>query len=240
MTKVDVVAFGAHPDDVELGCGGTLAKLKQQGKKIAIIDLTQGELGTRGTKDTRKYEATKAAEILEIDYRENLKFRDGFFLNDEASKMKIIQILRKYQPEMIFANAISDRHPDHARASQLVYEASFLSGLVKINTEYNGETQKVWRPKLQFNYIQWNELTPDFVIDISDFLDIKIKSCLAYETQFYNQNSSEPLTVIATENFKESIKYRALNWGRLAGCNAAEAFTSPKLVGLKDFENFIV
>lgn len=237
--KLDILAIGAHPDDVELGCGGTLAKMISENKKVGILDLTEGELGTRGTAITRKSEAEEAGKILSIAYRENLKFRDGFFKNDDIHQIELIKIIRKYKPDIVLANAVNDRHPDHGKAAKLVYDACFLSGLLKIQTSYNGVTQDKWRPKHIFNYIQWNEEKPDFIIDISHFLDKKIEACMAYKTQFYDPNSLEPNTPITSINFKKSILYRAENLGRLIGCDAGEGFTSQKWIGLKDFENFV-
>lgn len=237
--KLDILAIGAHPDDVELGCGGTLAKMISENKKVGILDLTEGELGTRGTAITRKAEAEEASKILSIAYRENLKFRDGFFKNDDTHQIELIKIIRKYKPDIVLANAVNDRHPDHGKAAKLVYDACFLSGLLKIQTSYNGVTQDKWRPKHIFNYIQWNEEKPDFIIDISHFLDKKIEACMAYKTQFYDPNSLEPNTPITSINFKKSILYRAENLGRLIGCDAGEGFTSQKWIGLKDFENFV-
>lgn len=237
--KLDILAIGAHPDDVELGCGGTLAKMISENKKVGILDLTEGELGTRGTAITRKAEAEEAGKILSIAYRENLKFRDGFFKNDDTHQIELIKIIRKYKPDIVLANAVNDRHPDHGKAAKLVYDACFLSGLLKIQTSYNGVTQDSWRPKHIFNYIQWNEGKPDFIIDISHFLDKKIEACMAYKTQFYDPNSLEPNTPITSINFKKSIIYRAENLGRLIGCDAGEGFTSQKWIGLKDFENFV-
>lgn len=237
--KLDILAIGAHPDDVELGCGGTLAKMISENKKVGILDLTEGELGTRGTALTRKSEAEEASKILSIAYRENLKFRDGFFKNDDTHQIELIKIIRKYKPDIVLANAVNDRHPDHGKAAKLVYDACFLSGLLKIQTSYNGVTQDTWRPKQIFNYIQWNEEKPDFIIDISHFLDKKLEACMAYKTQFYDPNSLEPNTPITSINFKKSIIYRAENMGRLIGCDAGEGFTSQKWIGLKDFENFV-
>lgn len=238
--KVDILAFGAHPDDVELGCGGTIAKMISEGKTIAIVDLTRGELGTRGTEETRKKEAAKAAEILKISARENLEMKDGFLQNSEDYQMRIVKMIRKYKPEIVFANAIDDRHPDHAKGAKLVSDACFLSGLVKIESEYEGEKQEVWRPKHIFHFIQWKEIEPDFVIDISDFMDKKIESCLAYSSQFYDPNSQEPVTPIATKDFLESLTYRAQNLGRLSGCEYAEGFTSEKMIALKNFEGIVL
>ncbi|OWR15336.1 bacillithiol biosynthesis deacetylase BshB1 [Chryseobacterium sp. VAUSW3] len=238
--KVDILAIGAHPDDVELGCGGTLAKLISEGKKVAIVDLTQGELGTRGTNVTRAQEAASASEILGISARENLKMKDGFILNSEEYQVQIVKMIRKYQPEIVLANAVDDRHPDHAKAAKLVSDACFLSGLVKIETELDGETQKQWRPKQVFHYIQWKHITPDFVIDISNFMEKKIEACLAYKTQFYDPNSSEPMTPIATKDFLESLTYRAQDLGRLSGVEFAEGFTTEKLLAFKNFDGIIL
>lgn len=238
--KVDILAIGAHPDDVELGCGGTLAKLILEGKKAAIVDLTQGELGTRGTNITRAQEAASASEILGISARENLKMKDGFILNSEEYQMQIVKMIRKYQPEIVLANAVDDRHPDHAKAAKLVSDACFLSGLVKIETELDGENQKQWRPKQVFHYIQWKHITPDFVIDISDFMEKKIEACLAYKTQFYDPDSKEPMTPIATKDFLESLTYRAQDLGRLSGVEFAEGFTTEKLLAFKNFDGIIL
>ena len=238
--KVDILAIGAHPDDVELGCGGTLAKLISEGKKVAIVDLTQGELGTRGTNITRAQEAASASEILGISARENLKMKDGFILNSEEYQIQIVKMIRKYQPEIVLANAIDDRHPDHAKAAKLVSDACFLSGLVKIETELDGENQKQWRPKQVFHYIQWKHITPDFVIDISDFMEKKIEACLAYKTQFYDPDSKEPMTPIATKDFLQSLTYRAQDLGRLSGVEFAEGFTTEKLLAFKNFDGIIL
>ncbi len=237
--KCDILAIGAHPDDVELGCGGTLAKLISEGKKVGIIDLTEGELGTRGTRETRATEAREAAEILGISYRENLKLKDGFLQNSEEYQLKIVEKIRKYQPEIVLANAIDDRHPDHAKAAKLVSDACFLAGLRKIETFENDKLQEVWRPKHIFHYIQWKNIKPEFVIDISDFMDKKIEACLAYKTQFYNPESKEPVTPIATKDFLESLTYRAQDLGRLSGVTYAEGFTSEKLLAFKNFEGII-
>ncbi len=237
--KVDVLAIGAHPDDVELGCGGTIAKLISEGKKVAILDLTQGELGTRGTNETRAIEAKNAGEILGISARENLKMKDGFLVNSEEYQLRIIKAIRTYQPEIVFCNAVDDRHPDHAKAAKLASDACFLSGLIKIETEESGKKQEKWRPKQVFHYIQWKNLEPDFVIDISGFLDKKIESCLAYKTQFYDPTSTEPTTPISSKSFLDSITYRAQDLGRLAGVEHAEGFTTEKTLALKNFDGII-
>ncbi|HQD44376.1 MAG TPA: bacillithiol biosynthesis deacetylase BshB1 [Kaistella sp.] len=238
--KVDILAIGAHPDDVELGCGGTVAKLISEGKTVAIVDLTQGELGTRGTNFTRAEEAANSAKILGISSRENLKMKDGFLTNSEEHQMQIVKIIRKYQPEIVLANAIDDRHPDHAKAAKLVSDACFLSGLVKIETVSEGENQKPWRPKQIFHYIQWKNIAPDFVIDISNFMEKKIEACLAFKTQFYDPNSTEPMTPISTKDFLESLTYRAQDLGRLSGVEFAEGFTTEKLLAFKNFDGIIL
>lgn len=240
MTKIDILAIGAHPDDVELGCGGTIAKLINEGKSVAIVDLTQGELGTRGTNVTRAEEATASSKILGISARENLKLKDGFLQNSEEYQLEIVKMIRKYQPEIVLANAIDDRHPDHAKAAKLVSDACFLSGLVKIETTLDGENQKAWRPKQIYHYIQWKNITPDFVIDISDFMEKKIEACLAYKTQFYDPNSTEPMTPIATKDFLESLTYRAQDLGRLSGVVFAEGFTTEKLLAFKNFDGIVL
>lgn len=237
--KIDFLAIGAHPDDVELGCGGTIVKLISEGKKVAIVDLTQGELGTRGTNETRAIEAHNATEILGVSYRENLKMKDGFLSNSEEYQMKIVEIIRKYQPEVVLCNAIDDRHPDHAKAAKLVSDACFLSGLIKIETKLDSESQKPWRPKHVFHYIQWKNIEPDFVVDITGFLDKKIEACLAYKTQFYDPTSTEPMTPIATKDFLESLTYRAQDLGRLSGVEHAEGFTTEKLIAFKNFHGII-
>ena len=238
--KVDILAIGAHPDDVELGCGGTVAKLISEGKTVAIVDLTQGELGTRGTNFTRAEEAANSAKILGISSRENLKMKDGFLTNSEEHQMQIVKIIRKYRPAIVLANAIDDRHPDHAKAAKLVSDACFLSGLVKIETVSEGENQKPWRPKQIFHYIQWKNIAPDIVIDISNFMEKKIEACLAFKTQFYDPNSTEPMTPIATKDFLESLTYRAQDLGRLSGVEFAEGFTTEKLLAFKNFDGIIL
>lgn len=235
--KLDILAFGAHPDDVELGCAGTLAKEISLGKKVGIIDLTRGELGTRGSAEIRDEEASKAAEILGISVRENLEFRDGFFTNDEKHQLEIIKMIRKYQPEIVLCNAIHDRHIDHGKGSKLVSDACFLSGLRKVETQLNGETQEAWRPKIVYHYIQWYNIEPDFVVDISDFMDKKIESVLAYSSQFYDKNSKEPVTPITSKNFLDSITYRAQDLGRVVGVDFAEGFTTERYLAVNSLED---
>ena len=237
--KLDILAFGAHPDDVELGCSGTIAKEVSLGKTVGIIDLTRGELGTRGSVEIRDQEAALAAEILGISVRENLNMRDGFFVNDEAHQLEIIKRIRKYKPEIVICNAIEDRHIDHGKGSKLVSDACFLSGLRKIETEHEGVEQEAWRPKVVYHYIQWKNIEPDFVVDISEFIDKKTQSILAYASQFYSENSNEPITPIATKNFLQSIHYRTQDFGRLIGVDYAEGFTTERYVAVKSLGDLI-
>ena len=225
--KLDILAIGAHPDDVELGCGATLAKEVSNGKKVGIIDLTRGELGTRGTAETRDEEAFNAAKILGVHCRVNMCFADGFFINDKAHQLEIIKMIRFYRPEIVICNAIDDRHIDHGKGSQLVSDACFLSGLQKIETVYKDENtaQEPWRPKVVYHYIQWKDLEPDLAVDVTGFMDKKMESVLAYKTQFFDPNSQEPETPISSKNFTDSITYRARNLGRLVGAEFAEGYT---------------
>ena len=232
--KLDILAAGAHPDDVELGCGGTLAKMISQGSKVGILDLTCGELGTRGTPELRLKEAAAAAEILGVHARENLRMRDGFFVNDEEHLLKVIKIIRKYQPEIVITSAPKDRHTDHGRASILVRDACFLSGLRKIETG-----QDVWRPKHIFSYIQWIPLNPDFVVDISGYLDVKIKASLAYKSQFYDPESKEPETPISSKSFIDSINNRAEETGRIIWKDAGEGFIAQNILAVDNLKVFI-
>jgi bacillithiol biosynthesis deacetylase BshB1 len=237
--KLDILAFGAHPDDVELGCGGTIAKEIQLGKKVGIIDLTRGELGTRGSAEIRDNEAAKAAEILGVAVRENLRMRDGFFKNDEVHQLQIIEIIRKYKPEIVLCNAIADRHIDHGKGSNLVSDACFLSGLRKVETNYNNEAQEAWRPKAVYHYIQWNNIEPDFVVDISGFEKKKVEAIMAYDSQFFNLDTDEPVTPIATTNFLESINYRSQDLGRLIGTDFGEGFTVERYLAVNSLTDLI-
>lgn len=237
--KLDILAFGVHPDDVELSCAGVLLVEKKNGKKTGIIDLTQGELGTRGTAETRKTEAADAGNILGVEVRENLGMADGFFQNDEIHQRKIITALRTYQPEIILCNAPEDRHPDHGRSSKLVADAAFLSGLKKIQTSLNGKDQDAWRPKYVFRYIQDRMLQPDFVIDITDVFEKKIEAIKAYKTQFFNNATDGPETYISTPDFLDSVIYRHKWFGKMIGVKYAEGFISEKMVGLKNFDAII-
>jgi bacillithiol biosynthesis deacetylase BshB1 len=237
--KLDILAFGAHPDDVELGCGGTLAKEIALGNKVGIVDLTRGELGTRGSVAIRNQEAATAAKILGVSTRENLDMRDGFFINNETHQLKIIEMIRKYQPEIVICNAIDDRHIDHAKGSKLVSDACFLSGLMRIETEHQNTKQEAWRPKLVYHYIQWKNITPDFVVDITGYNEKRIEAILAYSSQFYDPNSNEPETPIASKNFLESLNYRAQDLGRLIGVDYAEGFTVERYLGVNSLADLI-
>jgi bacillithiol biosynthesis deacetylase BshB1 len=237
--KLDILAFGAHPDDVELGCAGTLAKEISLGRKVGIIDLTEGELGTRGSIEIRYKEAAKASEILDISFRENLKMRDGFFKNDEEHQMEVIKMIRKYRPKIVLCNAIEDRHIDHEKGAELVSDACFLSGLKRIETVLEGEKQEAWRPQVVYHYIQWKDLKPDFVVDITGFMDKKVEAIMAYNSQFYNPNSDEMVTPIATKNFLDSIKYRSQDLGRLIGTDFAEGFTVERYVAVNSLGDLI-
>lgn len=226
--KLDILAFGAHPDDVELGCSGTLAKSVYQGMKVGIVDLSYGELGTKGDVQTRQKEATEAADMLGIKLRKNLGLPDGFIANDRESKLKIIQILRTYRPEIIFSTAKNDRHIDHRNSNRLINDACFLSGLKKIETkDENDEFLLAWRPKIVLEYIQWQELKPDIVYDITGFLDLKMRVIRAYRSQFFNSEENPDVTPISKPGFLEAMQSRALNLGRLIGTKAGEGFTSP-------------
>ena len=237
--KLDLLAFGVHPDDVELSCSGVLLVEKNNGKKTGIVDLTEGELGTRGTAETRYLEAADAARILGVDIRENLQLADGFFKNDEAHQRKVIQVIRKYKPEIVICNAPEDRHPDHGRSSSLVSDASFLSGLVKIETTDNGIGQEPWRPKYVLHYIQDRYLKPDFVVDISAVFEKKIEAIKAYKTQFYNPGIDGPETYISTPDFLDSVIYRYKMFGKMIGVKYAEGFISDKIIGIGNFDSLI-
>ena len=238
--KLDFLAFGAHPDDVELGCGATIAKLVSQGKKVGIVDLTRGELGTRGSAEIRTKETKEASKILGITIRENMDFKDGFFRNDEEHQLKIIQVIRKYQPDFVFCNAPDDRHIDHPKGSQLIVEASFLSGLTKINTDdLSGNAQTQWRPKNIYHYIQWKNLDPDFIFDVSGFHNIKMDAVKCYSSQFYDPKSKEPETPISTKNFLNFVQSRANDFGRIIGVEHGEGFISNRKLGFSSFDELI-
>lgn len=237
--KLDILAIGVHPDDVELGCSGTLLKQIAKGNLVGILDLTRGELGTRGNAETRLKEANEAAKVLGVSVRENLGFEDGFFMNDKAHQLAIIRILRKYQPTIVIGNAHYDRHPDHGRAAQLTQEACFLSGLPKIETEINGESQKAFRPRALYHYIQAIHTEPDFVVDITEHFERKLQSVYAYKSQFYNPDSKEENTFISSPEFLEFVKARAAHFGMPIGARYAEGFTVNRIPGVDDIMSLL-
>lgn len=231
--KLDILAIGAHPDDVELGCGATIAKEVAEGKLVGILDLTKGELGTRGTPKIRAMEAESAAGVLGVMVRENIGLPDGFIENTKEYQLKIVEIIRKYQPEIVLCNAVDDRHPDHGKASKLTSDACFLSGLRAIKTDIGDGEQEAWRPKNVYHYIQWKGLEPDFLIDVSDYMDVKENAIRAFKSQFYDPSSKEPESPITSKNFIESVGYRAKDFGRMIGVNYAEGFTTERYVAIK-------
>lgn len=230
--KLDILVFGAHPDDAELGAGATIAKEIASGKKVGVVDLTRGELGTRGTAEIRDREASDAAKILGLSTRENLGFADGFFVNDKDHQIEIVKVIRKYRPEIVLCNAIEDRHIDHGKGSKLVSDSCFLSGLRKVETQVEGVGQEQWRPKTVYHYIQWKNIEPDFAVDVSGYMDKKIESIKAYGSQLYNPDSKEPQTPITSKNFLDSVAYRARDLGRLIGVEYAEGFTAERHVAV--------
>lgn len=232
--KLDILAIGVHPDDVELSCSGTLLKHIALGKKCGILDLTIGELGTRGTGTLRLEEAAAAAKILGISIRDNLGMADGFFKNDRVHQLKIIEKIREYQPEIILCNAVSDRHPDHGRAAQLVSEACFYSGLRKIETEIDGKKQDSWRPKAVYHYIQDRHMKPDFVVDVTPYVDKKMEAIKAFRSQFYDPQSNEPESPISVKNFFDVVLGKMTVYGRDSGYDYAEGFVAERVVGVKD------
>lgn len=238
--QLDILAFGVHPDDVELSCAGTLLASIHQGKKVGIIDLTRGELGTRGSAEIRDEEAAAAAKILGVHHRENLKMADGFFTHSEENIRKIIVVLRKFRPSVILANAVEDRHPDHGRSAKLVADAAFLAGLQKIETQdENGNLQKAFRPTQVFHYVQDRVLNPDFVFDVTPFYEKKMDSIRAYRTQFYSADSSEPSTYISSPQFLETVKGRDMMMGKKIGVLYGEGFNTEKTIGIQDFNHII-
>jgi N-acetylglucosamine malate deacetylase 1 len=233
--NLDILAFGAHPDDVELSASGTLINHIKRGYKCGVVDLTNGELGTRGTAETRKSEAEAASKIMGLLVRENLNMADGFFQNDKTHKLEIVRMIRKYRPQIVLCNAVSDRHPDHGRGSDLIRDAVFLSGLLKVETIDSGIKQETWRPSAVYHYIQDRFIRPDFVVDISEVWEQKMESVLAYKTQFYQPGSLEPETAISTKEFLDFLKGRAIEFGRPAGYQYAEGFTVERTPGISDF-----
>lgn len=233
-TKLDILAFGAHPDDVELSAAGTLALHHSMGYSFGLVDLTEGEMGTRGTVETRYAEAAEAAKILGCSVRVNLQMKDGWFEQSEENLLKVVTQIRRFQPEIVLANAIEDRHPDHGRGAALVARACFLAGLRKVETSWEGEPQAAWRPKSVYHYIQDRYLQPDFVVDITPFIDLKIAAILAYKTQFWDPNSMEPATPISGKDFMDFIQSRMREMGRPIQAEFAEGFTVDRTFGVKN------
>ena len=235
--KLDILAIGVHPDDIELSCSGTILKEIAAGKKVGVLDLTHGELGTRGSGPLRLIEAQKSAEILGLACRENVGMADGFFKNDQEHILLIAQILRKYQPDVVLSNAPTDRHPDHGRASKLISDACFYSGLRKVETKLNGQIQEAWRPKTIYNYIQDRFIEPDFVIDVTPFVETKMESIKAFSSQFYNPDSNEPDSPLTTKNFFEYVRARMADMGRYIQVDYAEGYLVERPAGVKSLSD---
>lgn len=237
--KLDILAFAAHPDDIELSCSGTLMKHSDEGKKVGIVDLTQGELGSRGSVEIRLSESTEACKIMGLSARENLKMADCFFEINQENKIKIIEQIRRFRPEIVLANSVQDRHPDHGKAAKLVSEACFLSGLLKIETFWEGEKQEHYRPKVIYHYIQDRYIKPDFVVDVSDYFDRKMKSVMAFKSQFYDPHSRELITPISSEEFLDNVKGRMGDLGREIGVKYGEGYTTERFVGVNGLFDLI-
>lgn len=238
--KLDILVLAAHPDDAELGCGGTIANHVKRGHKVGIVDFTRGELGTRGTTETRTQEAAESSKILGLSVRENLGLPDGFFKNDLEHQLAVIQAIRRYQPEIVLANAIYDRHSDHGKGASLAYDACFLSGLAKIETiDTSGKLQEAWRPKVVYHYIQSLFIEPDFVVDITNSWDTKINSVKAFKSQFYDPSSTEPQTYISSPEFLRMVESRAIELGHAIGTKYGEGFTVRRYPGVKSLLDLI-
>lgn len=228
--KLDILVFGAHPDDIELACAGTLIKAVKAGKKVGVVDLTEGQLGTRGSNELRLREAASSAKIMGLSVRDNLGLMDGFFKDDDASRMLIIEKIREYKPDMVICNPPYDRHPDHGRASKIVSEACFYAGLRNIPSEYKGKKQEAFRPDKVFYYMQHFSLDPSFLVDISEEMEQKMEAIKAFSSQFYDPNSKEPETVLSTPEFLTHIRERCSTWGYIIGAKYAEGFMAQKRI----------
>lgn len=239
MNKLDILVIAAHPDDAELGCSGTIVHHIRQGKKVGIIDLTQGELGTRGSAELRMEEAAEAAKILGVHARENLYLRDGRFQNNEADQLAIIRVIRKYQPEIVITNATVDRHPDHGRAANLVSDACFYSGLIRIESTLSDKPQNAWRPKAIYHFVQSQSLAVDYVVNITPYWETKLASIRAYRSQFHDPNSKEPETYISSENFMRMVEARAIEHGHIIGAKYGEGFIRSRIAGINSFFDLI-
>ena len=234
ISKIDILAIGAHPDDIEIGAGGTLIKHVKMGFKVGLLDLTLGELGTRGDVETRLKEAEVSKDIIGAEFRENLGLKDGFIRDDEDSILKLVAIIRQYRPKIILCNAIKDRHPDHGSAANLVSKASFTAGLAKVTTNYQGNPQVAFRPNAVYHYIQDRWIDPDFIVDISSELEDKMKAITSFKSQFYNPESDEPDTPISSKEFLSSIKSKAILWGRTISSTYGEGFTKSRALGVNN------
>lgn len=232
--KLDILAIGVHPDDVELSCSGTLLKHIAQGYKVGLLDLTLGELGTRGNATIRTQEAMASAQLMGALVREQLDLQDGFFTHSQDNLLKIIAIIRRYCPNIVLANAIQDRHPDHGRAAKLIADACFLSGLIKIETFDGGVSQAAWRPKNVYHYIQDQALKPDFAVDISDYIDKKFELIMTFKSQFFDPLSKEPITPISSKDFLDSVRGKDAVYGRYIGTSYAEGYNVNKVMGVDD------
>lgn len=232
--KLDILVIAAHPDDAELACSGTILAHVAKGYKVGILDLTQGEMGTRGTPEIRLMESEAATKIMQLSARENLGFKDVFFKDDEWHQLEIIKIIRKYRPEIVLANAVSDRHPDHGKGSELASKACFMSGLRRIETEIDGISQSAWRPKFVYHYIQNNYIKPDFVVDITPYWEKKVESIKAFKSQFYDPNSKEPQSFISSADFLDFIEARAREFGHAIMVKYGEGFTVERMIGVDD------
>lgn len=237
--KLDILVLAAHPDDAELAAAGTIISHVRAGKKVGVVDLTRGELGTRGNPEIRQAESLEASKILGISARETLEIPDAFFEVNRSNQLEVIKMIRKYQPEILITNAISDRHPDHARASDLVVEASFKSGLVKVETVLDGTVQDPWRPNVLYHFIQDRYIRPDFIVDVSDYWEDKMRAIRAYQSQFYSTNSQEPATFISSQYFLEVLEVRGREFGHAIGTKYGEGFTVERTVGIKDLGDLI-
>lgn len=239
MSKLDILVIAAHPDDAELSCSGTIAAHIAQGFKVGILDLTQGEMGTRGTPELRLQESDEAAKILGLTARHNLGFSDVFFSEDKAHQVAVARIIRKYKPEIVLANAVTDRHPDHGKGGSLASKACFASGLRMLETAWEGTPQEAWRPKSVFHYIQNNYIEPDFVVDISAYWDVKKASILAFKSQFYDPGSNEPQSFISSPEFLDFIEARAKEFGHKISVKYGEGFTVERVPGIQNLFDFI-
>ena len=237
--KLDILVVAAHPDDAELATAGTIIAHVKAGKKVGIVDLTRGELGTRGDVEIRQLESTRASQVMGLAAREALELADGFFLLDKLNQLEVIKMLRKYQPEIVITNATTDRHPDHARASQLVFESNFKAGLIKVETALEGELQKPWRPKALYHFIQDRYIKPDFIVDVSDHWEEKMQAIKAFKSQFYDQDSSEASTYISTKYFLEVIEARGREFGHAIGTQYGEGYTVDRQIGITNLFDLI-